>query len=131
MAYTKEMAKYTIKIDKEKLKKVREIEKKHYISKYCKSRKILDTDLPDYILPFQEPPTMNDVKKLAKKVLNDTYDFKGEDDWINTIVYRNLPNHEKANFRAKHLKHISLDFLDEKELKQKILKQKIEQQQEV
>ena len=62
---------------------------------------------------------MSDLKKLAKSVLNGTYDDKSEQDWINTIIYRNLPSHERANFRAQCLKHVPLDYLEEAELKKK------------
>ena len=43
---------------------------------------------------------------------------------MHTIVYRNLPQHEKANYRAKYLKHLSLDYLEEKALKKKIADEK-------
>ena len=67
---------------------------------------------------------MNDVKKMAKSILDDTYDQKTEDDWMHTIVYRNLPQHEKANYRAKYLKHLSLNYLEERQLKKKIQQEK-------
>ena len=62
------------KLDKKKLQRVKEIEMNHYMSKYCKSRSRGVSELPDYLQPFQEPPTMNDVKKLAKSILDDSYD---------------------------------------------------------
>ena len=46
---------------------------------------------------------------------------------MHTIVYRNLQPHEKANYRAKYLKHLSLDFLEEKALKKKIELEKYEE----
>ena len=106
-----------VKLDKRKLKRIKEIELNHFTSKYCRKGKTGQSELPDYLKPFQEPPAMSDVKKLAKSVLNGTYDDQNEQDWINTIVYRNLPDHEKANFRAQCLKHLSLDYLDEVEKK--------------
>lgn len=53
---------------------------------------------------------------------------------MNTIVYRHLPEHEKANFRAKFLKHISLEILDERAEKRKrkreSLRKKMEEKHE-
>ena len=50
---------------------------------------------------------------------------------MHTIVYRNLPLHEKANYRAKYLKHLSLNYLEERQLKKKIQQEKEQKIQEV
>lgn len=73
---------------------------------------------------------MSDVKSIAKQILDGSYDQKSENDWINTIVYRHLPDGEKANFRAKCLKHIPIDILEQKALKIKIEEEKQVQQEE-
>ena len=113
------------KLDKKKAQRVKEIELNHYLRHYCKSKRQGQSDLPDYLQPFVEPPTMEDVKKLAKDILDDTYDFKKDDDWMHTIVYRNLPQHERANYRAKYLKHLSLNYLEERDQKRKIQEEKM------
>ena len=66
---------------------------------------------------------MGDVKKLAKSILDNTYDNDKEEDHLNTIIYRHLPKHERGNFKAKHLKHVTLDVLEEKAEKRKIMKE--------
>ena len=67
----------------------------------------------------------SDVKKIAKSILDGSYDQKREDDWVNTVVYRNLPKHEKTNFRAKHLNHLSLYYLDEVAIKRQQKREKM------
>ena len=114
-----------VKLDQRKIMRVREIEMKHFERNYIKKGSRALSDLPDYLKRFEEPQKMSDVAKLAKQVLNGSYDEKKEDDWLNTIVYRHLPAHEKANYRAKHLKHLSLDYLEEKALKEKLRREKI------
>jgi len=84
-----------------------------------------DSDLPDYLKNFVEPTAISDVKALAKKILDGTYDEKKEIDWLNTITYQNLPSHKKPEFRNKNLKHIPLHVLEERELKKK---QKVEEE---
>ena len=82
-------------------------------------------DLPDYLKPFVETQTTRDLKKIAKSILDNTFDLQKEEDWLNTIIYRHLPLNEKGNFRAKCLKHISLEVLDEREAKRKAKEVKV------
>ena len=37
-----------------------------------------------------------------------------------------MPKHERANFRAKYLKHVSLEILEEKALKRQMEKEMFE-----
>ena len=61
-------------LDARKLKRIKEVEMHHFISKYHRKGAKGLHDLPDFLKRFEEPPTMNDVKKLAKSILDDTYD---------------------------------------------------------
>lgn len=120
-----------IKLDNKKLQRIKEVEMDHYIRQYHKAGAKKKHDLPDYLRPFVEPQTTRDLKKVAKSILDNTFDLQKEEDWLNTIVYRHLPLHEKANFRAKCLKHISLDILEEKEAKMKIKAEKMAKLQKI
>ena len=42
-----------------------------------------------------------------------------------------MPKHERANFRAKYLKHVSLEILEEKALKRQIEREKLEKKEKV
>ena len=46
-------------------------------------------------------------------------------------MYRHLPDGEKANYRAKCLKHIPIDILEQKALKIKLEEEKQIQQEEI
>ena len=42
-----------------------------------------------------------------------------------------MPKHERANFRAKYLKHVSLEILEEKALKRQMEREKLEKKEKV
>ena len=50
------------------------MEVKDYFFKYCKKGTKGESDMPDYLKPFKEPVPMTDVKKIAKSILDGTYD---------------------------------------------------------
>ena len=76
--------------------RIKEVEKNHFFNTYVrnKGKDPGDEALPDYLRPFVEPLPMNDVKKLAKQILDNTYDNQKEDDYLNTMIYRHLPRHD-------------------------------------
>lgn len=69
------------------------------------------------------------MKALAKKILDGSHNEQKESDWLNTITYQNLPSHQKSGFRAKHLKHVPLRVLEERELKKKMKEEEFKKKQ--
>ena len=123
---------YPVKLNQKKKDRIRETEIKYYQKKYLRKRATTDYELPDYLKDFVEPLPLSDVKAIAKKVLDGTFDDKKEVDWLNTITYQNLPKHKKHDFRHKFLKHIPLHVLNETEEKAKeILAEKERKQAEL
>ena len=57
----KENSAHLPKLDKKKAQRVKEIEMKHFISKYCKSRKQAVTDLPDKLCKINKTSKMVEV----------------------------------------------------------------------
>ena len=61
-----------VKLTKEQQKRIKQYEIKEYKFKYC--GKGSNGELPDYLKPFKEPVPMANVKKIAKQILDGTYD---------------------------------------------------------
>ena len=54
---------------------------------------------------------MSDLHNITKAILEDTYDEKAEDQWLNKIIYQHLPVHQKLIFRSKFLKDVPQEEL--------------------
>ena len=65
---------FPVKLDARKKQRIRETEMEFFTKKFCRQAHAGETNLPDYMKRFVEPPTMSNVKVLAKSVLDGTYD---------------------------------------------------------
>lgn len=67
-------------------------ELKYLTKKYLRKYPCTKLDLPEYLK--QHPITLNKpetVKAIAKEILNGSHEESKTIDWINTIIYRNMP----------------------------------------
>ena len=61
-----------VKLTKKQQQSINQFEIKEYKFKY--HGKGSNGELPDYLKPFKEPVPMTNVKKIAKQILDGTYD---------------------------------------------------------
>ena len=120
-----EDADWATMITGDKAKSIMKLRLENYKVKYEKRANKCLFEKPEYLMPFREPPTMGNIKSTVKSILNGTFDEKGEDTRINTIMYQHLPNNEKLNFRTTFLRHVPISVLEEK--KEKARKKQIEE----
>lgn len=96
---------------KQQRDEIRKFQIDRYKNKFVRKGGPGSHQTPDYMRPFKAPVPQNHLKKIAKDIINGSFDDKAEDDYINIMNYLALSKGEKPHFRARNLKHIPLKEL--------------------
>jgi hypothetical protein len=64
------------------------------------------SDVPDYLTTFKAN-NYNDTKRIARSIIDGTFDWQADEDKINIAIYRTLSKYEKPYFRSMFLKHLN------------------------
>lgn len=92
-------------------KRIRDLCFRQHKIKMQKSSNRALFDVPDYLKAFNSV-NFNDVQRIARTIIDGTYDWQKDEDKINIMIYSALNKYEKPFFKSLYLKNIDQKVLD-------------------